>query len=71
MLTLSSDFLIMTKPSIIFYLQFLKPFGIDTNKVSLTTADQMNKIIQVLMFPIKMIIGREDFECIHIKRRGR
>ena len=54
----------MTKPSIIFYLQFLKPFGIDK-------MIPMNKIIQVLMFHIKMITGREDFECIHIKRRGR
>ena len=64
MLTLSFDFLIMTKPSIIFYLQFLKPFGIDK-------MIQMNKFIRLLMFHIKMITGREDFECIHIKRRGR
>ena len=63
-MTLSFDFLFVTKLSIIFYLQFLKPFGIDK-------MIQMNKIIQVLMFHIKMTIGREDFECIHIKRRGR
>ena len=69
MLTLSFDFLMMTNPNIIFYLQFLKPCGIDTNNTSLTTEGQMIKVIQMLMFHIKMITGRQDFEAIHIKRR--